>query len=198
MGMRFRRSIKLGPGVRFNLSKTGIGISAGLKGARYSVHSSGRQTTTARLPGTGVYYMKQTGGHGSKATRSTTAAPAQQSAPRAAPGLFAPAYEKKFAAAVKRYLAGDGKAALGLFIEASSLDTTNKALSDDFFAGLLLAQSGSSELAIPYLEKIVSAPRGLPDALMAKYVGGAQISVPITPQLSVVVEMGSLGRHRRR
>ena len=44
MGMRFRRSIKLGPGVRFNLSKTGIGISAGLKGARYSAHSSGRQT----------------------------------------------------------------------------------------------------------------------------------------------------------
>ena len=49
MGMRFRRSIKLGPGVRFNLSKTGVGISAGLKGARYSVHSSGRKTTAARL-----------------------------------------------------------------------------------------------------------------------------------------------------
>lgn len=192
MGMRFRRSIKLGPGVRFNLSKTGIGISAGLKGARYSVHSSGRQTTAARLPGTGVYYMKQTGGHGSKASASTKAAPAQQSTPHATPGLFAPAYEKKFAEAVKRYLAGETQAALGLFIEASSLDSTDKALSDDFFAGLLLAQSGSSELAIPYLEKIVAAPQGLPDALMAKYIGGAQISVPITPQLSVVVEMGSL------
>ena len=192
MGMRFRRSIKLGPGVRFNLSKTGVGISAGLKGARYSVHSSGRQTTTARLPGTGVYYMKQTGGHGSRATRPSRAAPVRRAAPHASPGLFAPAYEKKFAEAVKRYLAGDAKAALGLFIEASSLDASNKALSDDFFAGLLLAQSGSSELAIPYLEKIVAAPQGLPDALMAKYVGGAQLSVPITPQLSVVVEMGSL------
>ena len=136
--------------------------------------------------------MKQTGGHGSKATRSTKTAPAQQSTPHASPGLFAPAYEKKFAEAVKRYLAGDAKAALGLFVEAAALDTTNKALSDDFFAGVLLAQSGSSELAIPYLEKIVSAPQGLPDALMAKYVGGAQISVPITPQLSVVVAMGSL------
>ena len=101
MGMRFRKSIKLGPGVRFNVSKTGVGISAGVKGARYSVHSSGRKTTSARLPGTGVYYMKQTGGHGSKATRKTKAAPIQPSASHASPGLFAPAYKKKFAEAVK-------------------------------------------------------------------------------------------------
>ena len=38
----------------------------------------------------------------------------------------------------------------------------------------------------------MAAPQGLPDALMAKYIGGAQISVPITPKLSVLVEMGSL------
>ena len=192
MGMRFRRSISLGPGVRFNLSKTGVGISAGVKGARYSVHSSGRKTTTARIPGTGVYYMKQTGGHGSKASAPAKNTAVAQSAPKAVPGLFAPAYEKKFAEAVKRYLAGESKAALGLFVEASALDTQNKALSDDFFAGVLLAQSGSCDLAIPYLEKIVRSPHGLPDALMAKYVGGAQLSVPMTPKLSVVVEMGSL------
>lgn len=192
MGMRFRRSISLGPGVRFNLSKTGIGISAGVKGARYSIHSSGRKTTTARIPGTGVYYMKQTGGHGSKASTPAKQAVVAPSAPKATPGLFAPAYEKKFAEAVRRYLAGDAKAALALFVEASALDAQNKALSDDFFAGVLLAQSGSAELAIPYLEKIVRAPQGLPDALMARYVGGAQLSVPTTPRLSVVVEMGSL------
>ncbi len=57
---------------------------------------------------------------------------------------------------------------------------------------MLLAQAGSTDLAIPYLEKIVQAPHGLPDALMTKYVGGAELSVPITPKLSVVVEMGSL------
>lgn len=158
MGMRIRKSIKLGPGVRFNISKTGVGISAGVKGARYSIHSSGRETTSARLPGTGVYYMRQTGGHGSKASASAKAAPVRQSTPRASAGLFAPAYEKKFTEAVKRYLAGETQSALGLFIEASSLDATNKALSNDFFAGVLLAQSGSAELAIADVAQQLAGP----------------------------------------
>ncbi|MGH2576685.1 MAG: DUF4236 domain-containing protein [Actinomycetota bacterium] len=34
--------MRLGKGVRLNLSKAGVGISAGIPGARYSVHSSGR------------------------------------------------------------------------------------------------------------------------------------------------------------
>jgi Protein of unknown function (DUF4236) len=74
-----------GRGVRFNISKTGAGVSAGVTGARYSVHPSGSQTTTARLPGTDVYYMKWTGGHGGKATRATKAAPVRPL--RTSPGL---------------------------------------------------------------------------------------------------------------
>jgi len=65
-------------------------------------------------------------------------------------------------------------------------------LSCDFFAGVLLAQSGCAAQAIPHLEQVVSASRGLPDALMERYVGSAQLSVPITPQLTVTVGMGSL------
>ncbi len=193
MSMRFRRSIGLGSGVRFNLSKTGIGISAGVKGARYSIHSSGRETTSARIPGTGVYYMKQTGGHGSRASGPAPQRAAQPvAAPAPHPGLFSPAYEKRFAEGVKHFLAGNSRQAMTLFVEAAALDRANRALADDFFAGVLLAQSGSSALAIPYLEKVVAAREGLPDALMSKYVRGAQIAVPITPKLSVVVPVGSL------
>jgi tetratricopeptide (TPR) repeat protein len=190
MGMRFRKSMKLGPGVRLNVSKTGVGISAGVKGARYSVHSSGRKTTSVRVPGTGVYYMQQKGG-GSRGGRRA-AAPTPQAVSVPSPGLMAPKYEKRFAEAVRRYAVGDTAGALPLFIEASTLDTANKALSDDFFAGILLAQSNSTALAIPYLEKVAASPQGLPDALMTKYVGGALISVPVTPQLAVTVQMGSL------
>lgn len=32
MGMRFRKSFKIAPGVKLNLSKRGIGVSAGVKG----------------------------------------------------------------------------------------------------------------------------------------------------------------------
>ena len=37
VGFRFRKSFKVAPGVRVNLSKSGIGTSFGVRGARYSV-----------------------------------------------------------------------------------------------------------------------------------------------------------------
>jgi len=48
MGFRMRKSIKIAPAVRLNVSKTGVGASAGIGGTRYSVHSSGRRTVSAR------------------------------------------------------------------------------------------------------------------------------------------------------
>lgn len=54
--MRFRRSIRVGKGVRLNVTKTGVGVSVGTKGVRKSWHSSGRTTTSVGVPGTGVYW----------------------------------------------------------------------------------------------------------------------------------------------
>ena len=58
MGLQFRKRIKICKGVNLNISKTGVGVSVGAKGARYSMHSSGRRTATVGLPGTGLYYTK--------------------------------------------------------------------------------------------------------------------------------------------
>ena len=58
MGFRFRKSFKIAPGVRLNIGKKSVGISAGVKGARVSVNSSGRKTTTVGIPGTGLSYQK--------------------------------------------------------------------------------------------------------------------------------------------
>ncbi|HHL3303682.1 TPA: DUF4236 domain-containing protein [Bacillus cereus] len=58
MGFGFRKSFKIAPGVRVNVSKRGIGMNAGTKGLRYSVHSSGRSQVTAGIPGTGVSYTQ--------------------------------------------------------------------------------------------------------------------------------------------
>lgn len=65
MGMRFRKSIKLGGGTKLNLSKSGVGISTGVKGFRVSKNTSGRSRVTASLPGTGLSYTKEYGGSGS-------------------------------------------------------------------------------------------------------------------------------------
>lgn len=56
MGLRFRKSIKIAPGVRLNVGRKSAGISVGGKGLRYSVNSRGRSTTTVGVPGTGLSY----------------------------------------------------------------------------------------------------------------------------------------------
>ena len=58
MGLRFRKTISILPGVRLNLAKSSVGVSLGVPGMRASVNSKGRLTTTLGLPGTGISYVK--------------------------------------------------------------------------------------------------------------------------------------------
>ena len=54
MGFNFRKSFKVAPGVKLNISKKGISsVSAGVKGARVSVGKKGTRTTVG-IPGTGL------------------------------------------------------------------------------------------------------------------------------------------------
>jgi hypothetical protein len=69
---RFRRSVKIAPGVRLNVNKRSVGISAGVRGARSSVNSDGRRTRSVGIPGTGLYYRSQTGPRGRQATADPT------------------------------------------------------------------------------------------------------------------------------
>lgn len=71
MGMRYRKSIGLGKGVRLNVGKGSLGISAGVKGAHVSVNSRRGVTTSVGAPGTGVSYSKTTG-WGSKSKADST------------------------------------------------------------------------------------------------------------------------------
>lgn len=60
MGLNFRKSISLGHGMKINLSKSGPSFSFGRTGMRQTISATGRSTTTVGIPGTGVYYTKQT------------------------------------------------------------------------------------------------------------------------------------------
>lgn len=57
MGLRFRKSVSILPGVRLNFGKTGMSVSAGVPGFRKTFHTSGRVTTSVGIPGTGIYYV---------------------------------------------------------------------------------------------------------------------------------------------
>lgn len=72
MGMRFRKSFKIAPGVKFNVNKKSVGMTFGGKGVHYTVNSSGRRTTSVGAPGTGLYYQSVSGGSSSGSNRQQT------------------------------------------------------------------------------------------------------------------------------
>ena len=59
MGLRYRKSINLGGGLRINFSKSGIGYSWGTKGYRVTKTAKGTTRTTVSVPGTGISYVHE-------------------------------------------------------------------------------------------------------------------------------------------
>ncbi|HXF53464.1 MAG TPA: DUF4236 domain-containing protein [Hyphomicrobiaceae bacterium] len=55
-GFRFRKSIGVAPGLRINLSKSGVSTSVGGKGATVNVGMGRRPTINLGIPGTGLSY----------------------------------------------------------------------------------------------------------------------------------------------
>lgn len=56
MPFRFQRRIRVAPGVRLNISKSGIGGSVGRTGLRLGIDSNRRRYFSIGLPGTGLSY----------------------------------------------------------------------------------------------------------------------------------------------
>ena len=75
MGFRFRKSIKLFPGVRVNLSKSGVSASVGVKGATVNISDKGTRATV-NIPGTGISYSEK------RAPNRRLMTPAPATAPR--------------------------------------------------------------------------------------------------------------------
>jgi hypothetical protein len=55
MGFRFRRSVKILPGIRLNIGKHGVSTSIGVHGAHATFGRNGTRTTVG-LPGSGLSY----------------------------------------------------------------------------------------------------------------------------------------------
>lgn len=63
MGLRFRKSFKVAPGVKLNLNKKSTSVTFGGKGAHYTVSSTGKKTKSVGIPGTGLYYTETSSGN---------------------------------------------------------------------------------------------------------------------------------------
>jgi hypothetical protein len=93
MSWRLQRSIKILPGLRLNLSRSGIGISAGPRGLKVGIDSRGRQYVNAGIPGTGLstrHYVKTQPAPRLEGAAISTAAPSVAISPAPRLGLAAP------------------------------------------------------------------------------------------------------------
>lgn len=199
MSFRYRKSISLGMGTRLNISKTGIGISGGIPGARTSVHSSGRRTTSVGVPGTGMYFRKDTrigsqpesnrkaSSRGSLQPNVEATAIASLKAP-----LFAPRYEKCFIKGVKQALEGNCTAAVPVLTEAIE-HAKGAVISPSFFLGYCLARLDQNAEAADQLSQVVASDTALPDQLMLKYTIQGHIPIAVTPSLLVTVPFSTIG-----
>lgn len=103
MALRFRRSVKLMPGVRLNFNKNSMGVSVGVRGAHMSVNTKGQVYSSVGVPGTGLYNIERSS---LKASRGRTSPSGTSSAgvitadnyneAIAKPGLFANKEERDF------------------------------------------------------------------------------------------------------
>ena len=174
MGFRARKSIKIAPGVRLNVSKRGVGASIGAGGIRYTVHSSGRRTVSARTGIPGVYYQQSVGGSGSRSrtTAATHAEAMQRITPPAPkkPGLLAPKGEKEL---YKAIMADDVEA-----IKRVGVEQADFRLAAYSIAGLKLMNSDPA--AAEKLLELVLAHGGDPaqDKFISTYLL-SEVNLPI-------------------
>ncbi|MDP3525283.1 MAG: DUF4236 domain-containing protein [Hoeflea sp.] len=66
--MRFRKSLKIAPGIRINLSRSGPSLSVGGRGATANFSKRGTRTTLG-IPGTGLSFVGSPGGSSQAAVR---------------------------------------------------------------------------------------------------------------------------------
>jgi tetratricopeptide (TPR) repeat protein len=100
--IRFRRTVKIAPGLHINFNKNSTSLSIGSRGAHYTVSSSGRRTISAGIPGTGIYAYqtinpKSSSRKGAVRNRDGTD-PLAFPGPTPRPSLFSSRAEKEFSA----------------------------------------------------------------------------------------------------
>ncbi len=203
--IRFRKSVKIAPGVRMSVSKTGFGASVGGRGGRVSVHTSGRRTTTVGIPGTGVSHVSTSGGSSGRTrpavrgsapdvpAHTVTGADVDKHLPKA--GLFAGAAEKRYRDGLVAYFVGDRPSAAAAMEAAVAAES--KAVSAHLVAALSIDGEQDLPRVIRHLESAVTSTDPFPDKFLMKFLppGRSDMSmkVKVTDFMSAFVPFDLTG-----
>ena len=151
MGLNFRKSISLGKGLKLNLSKSGPSVSFGKSGFRQSINLKGNARTTVGIPGTGIYYTKNTN---VKNVVSSLTGKAQDAKNKKAAGKAAA--EPKAAKSTKAAAAGAAGAAVGAKAAAKPAVNRSKNLQQEskrlspFISSLTVTSTGKLSQTVLY------------------------------------------------
>jgi tetratricopeptide (TPR) repeat protein len=145
------------------------------------------------VPGTGVYYRKDSYAKGSRPSATRTKPPPAPVAavyPRA--GLLASKTDKIFVQGVTAYMQGRYEDALRSFKDVDERDEGGAHGAEEFFASMTLVALERLEEAVPCFEEVLSSDYAIPDALMTRYGIGGDLEVGVATATAVRVPMSNL------
>jgi len=184
--------MKIAPGLSLNLSKSGASLSFGPRGAKVTVGPKGVRKTVG-LPGTGLYYTKQTGygksrqpvyRQAQRSRKSPLPVPTVRPADQLNLGFFkrlvTPQSEEEFVDGMRAFVSGKETAAYRLFGKADHLADAA------FMAGILALKRQQFDKAEGFL-LAAKRNRSRLGRYFAKYGIGASAVLAITDEVSAVI-----------
>lgn len=177
MGFRYRKTIKIMPGVKLNLSKSGVSTSLGRRGATVNI-GHGRVKSTVGLPGTGMSYSKST----SKNTRSHNAAAVRQQTARAA--------QPKLPKEDRQVLEAISSANIAQLDEIARKGKSEHALPAGMLAGLTAIETNPA-WSRQMLEWVWAQGHDPAEyRLVRTYLSSTRLPVQITPEIEIDEALG--------
>ena len=184
MSLRFRRSMKIAPGLRLIFSKSALGLSFGVPGARVSVNTRGDIYGSAGIPGTGLYNVERASLRARKGRRKKVV-PGELIQEVAPPTLFAPRNKKALYRALKE---GNIEALERVASQFPAIDYICNAL---IFPRLLMGSTtdvkglgAKAEALWKRRDDLESNP------LFTEYAKGFEVTLIVAPGVSIPMQYG--------
>ncbi|MBI5930688.1 MAG: DUF4236 domain-containing protein [Chloroflexi bacterium] len=188
MGLRFRKSIKIFPGVRVNLSKSGPSLSLGGGGVTLNYSKRGVRTS-ADLPG-GLSYTKLYGDDQKSSAGGKSNADAESAQQKLdvdfLSRLTMTGAEEDLVNGLKAFTTGHSEEALAHLSKATEIADAA------FLAGALALSLGKNAESLQYLQQAAAHKNELGEHFK-KYGVSSEVEVPITEEISVLQEADERG-----
>ena len=183
MGLRFRRTLKIAPGLRLNFNKNSVGLSIGPRGAKYTINSSGRRTASVGIPGSGLYYTESQGGGKRKPAPDDSVGYNNRGEEihLDEPGLFAGRAETIFYEFANQYLTNANNKTfeeIKAAAEAIKSETPDVAPFIDY-AMIAMTAGHKAEEALAICERLYAVPDLLDNKIAKKYFDQFRVTIPI-------------------